>query len=295
MERERESRTPGSLCSGRNRSRERAEEPVKRHRRTLCTLIALTATALACIIPVASQAQESPAPTPGTPPNQLASVTLAQGIKAVPLFGQGSVTPVDPTTNFITTDVPYAIVKVKSLLPGTVVTLRLLDPAGGETSVEVTTPPRKKLWDDFDFALPVYILGTDQEQDTGTWHFRVFFNGTPESDTPFEWHPGSHLALSRIREAVAQSPLTADLHWRYGAALALLGHEREGIQELENAIHLDPRYALYYITLGRVYEREGRQADAIRSFQTALTIQGSYYDAVFSAWAHAHLTHLHAP
>jgi tetratricopeptide (TPR) repeat protein len=220
---------------------------------------------------------------------------LARGIKAAPLFGEGSVTPVDPTTRFISTDLPYAIVKVKSLLPDTVVTLRLVDPAGGEVSVEVQTPPRKKPWDDFDFALPVYILGTDLEQHTGTWHFQVSFNGQAQSDTPFEWQPATALSLSRIREAVGQSPHNADLHWRYGAALALLGHDREGIQELQDAIHLDPRYALYYITLGRIYEREGRQADAIREFQAALATHGSHYDVVFSNWAQAHLAHLHTP
>jgi hypothetical protein len=265
------------------------------HRRCSGRVLIAAAAVLACLLPVASRAQESLPPPPGAGPNQLASVTLARGIKAVPLFGEGSVTPVDPTTDFISTDLPYAIVKVRSLLPGTEVTLRVVDPDGEEISVGVKTPPRKKPWDAFDFALPVYILGTDLEQHTGTWHFQVSFNGQPESDTPFEWQPATPLALSRIKDAVDQSPLSADLHWRYGAALALLGHDREGIQEIADAIQLDPRYALYYITLGRIYEREGRPADAIRAFHSALAIHGSHYDGVFSVWARAHLARLHAP
>ncbi len=258
-------------------------------------VIAAAALALGGMGPVASSAQDSQPPTPSTPTNQLASVTLARGIKAVPFFGEGPVTPVDPATNFINTDLPYAIVTVKSLVPGTAVTLRVVDPTGPEIVVEVKAPPRKAAWDGFDFALPVYILGTDMEGHVGTWHFQVSFDGRLQNDTTFEWQRATPLALWRIKDLVDQSPSNADLHWRYGAALALLGHDREAMEELQNAIHLDGRYALYHITLGRLYEREGRQADAIRAFQAAIAIHGSYYDAIFSGWAQAHLAHLHAP
>ncbi len=256
-------------------------------------LAVTTALALVGITPGETPAQTTQSPPPGGPANQLASVTLARGIQPVPLFGQGPVTPIDPTTSFINTDLPYAVVRIKSLLPDTVVTLRVIDPTGMEMGLEVMSPqPRKGAWEDFDFALPIYILGTDLEGHTGTWHFRVSLNGRPQSDTPFEWQQATPLALSRIKDAVEESPLNADLHWRYGAALALLGHGREAIPELLRAIQLDHRYALYYITLGRIHEREGRQQDAVRAFQTALTIHGSVYDAVFSGWARAHLAQL---
>lgn len=261
------------------------------------TRIAIAAAALALggMDPVASSSQDSQPPAPGIPTNQLASVTLARGIEAVPFFGEGPVTPVDPATHFISTDLPFAIVTVKSLIPGTAITLRVVDPTGPEVNVEVTAPPRKAAWDGFDFALPVYILGTDMESHIGTWHFQVSFDGRLQNDTTFEWQRATALALWRIKERVDQSPKNADLHWRYGAALALLGHDREAFEELQNAIHLDGRYALYYITLGRLYEREGRKEDAIRAFQAAVAIHGSYYDAVFSGWAQAHLAQLRAP
>ena len=47
--------------------------------------------------PVPAAAQSAPTqtvPAPNLPPNQLASVVMAKGIKSSPLFGQGDVTPV---------------------------------------------------------------------------------------------------------------------------------------------------------------------------------------------------------
>lgn len=258
-------------------------------------LAVATALALVGVTPGETPAQTSQNPQPAGPVNQLAAVTLARGIQPAPLFGEGPVVPIDPTTTFINTDLPYAVVKIKSLLPDTVMTLRVIDPAGAEMILEVKSPPpRKGAWEDFDFALPIYILGTDLEGHTGTWHFLVSLNGRPQGDTPFEWQQATPLALSRIRDAVEESSRNADLHWRYGAALALQGHAREAIPELLRAIQLDHRYALYYITLGRIYEREGRPQDAVRAFQTALTLHGSVYDAVFSGWARAHLAKLPA-
>ena len=129
---------------------------------------------------------------------------------------------------------------------------------------------------------------------TGPWTLQVLFNGQAQNSTEFQWQLASPIALSKIRDQVNLSPQDPDLRWRYGAALALLHHEQEGIDELQNAIRLDRRYALYYITLGRVYERQGHPADAIRMFQTALSLHGSYYDAVYAGWAQAHLARLQA-
>ena len=234
-------------------------------------------------------------PPGGAAPNQLMAIVFARGIKATPLFGAGAVTPVEPTTVFINTDLPYAIVKTKRLVPGTAVTFRLADPTGPAFTIEVTVPPHKdKPWEAFDIALPLFILGTDLERRTGTWHLAVLFNGEPEQEAAFEWHEATPLALSGIKDAVDRTPTDADLRWRYGAALALLHHDREGIEQLQMAINLDSRYALYYVTLGRIYEGEGRTAEAIRAFRTALGLHGSFYDSVYSGWAQAHLAKLHA-
>ena len=235
------------------------------------------------------------AATEAPQPNQLVGVTMAKGIKSGSLFGQGEVTPVEPTTSFINTDLPYAVVRVKKLQTETVVTLRVSDPAGPAFSIDAKTPQHRNTpWESFDFALPLYILGTDLETRTGPWTLQVLFNGQAQSSTEFQWQLASPIALSKIRDQVNLSPQDPDLRWRYGAALALLHHEQEGIDELQNAIRLDRRYALYYITLGRVYERQGHPADAIRMFQTALSLHGSYYDAVYAGWAQAHLARLQA-
>jgi len=240
-----------------------------------------------------SQAQS---PAPPVPANHVASVTLARGVKSASLFGSGGVTAIEPTTAFISTDLPYAIVKVKSLASDTPVTLRLVDPAGVAYAIDAKTPQHKNNdpWKEFDFAAPLYILGTDLEGQAGPWHLETVIGGQVQNDTLFQWRRATALALPKIKDAVDQSPLNADIHWRYGAALAQLGHDAEAIQELQHAIRLDSKYALFHITLGRIYERENRPADAVREFQAALGLRGSFYDAVFSGWAQAHLDHLQA-
>lgn len=257
--------------------------------------------AVGALTPTGSPAQTS-APSPPPSPsgaNQVVSVTLAKGIKSASLFGSGSVTPVDPTTVFVNTDLPYVVVKIQALASDTTVGLRLDDPTGVAYTVQAKIPPVRGHPKEFDFAGPLYILGTDFENTTGTWHVQIFVNGRPASDTAFQWNavtalPTSQMsaALSNIRTLVNGDPTNADLHWRYGAALALFHQDQAAIQELQDAIRLDPHYALYHITLGRVYEKEGRTADAVREFQTAMALHGSYYDAVFSDWARAHLNKL---
>jgi len=248
--------------------------------------------------PVPATAQSAPAqtvPTPNLPPNQLASVVMAKGIKSSALFGQGDLTPEEPTTTFFNTDLPYAVVKVKTLEANTAVTLRVSDPSGPAFTIEAKAPQHKdKPWETFDIALPLYILGTDLETRTGTWTLQVLLNGKPVNTTTFQWMAASPIQLGKIKDKLDVDPTNADLTWRYGAALVLLHHEKDGIAQLQNAIKLDPKYALYYISLGRVYEREGHPADAIKMFQTALAQHGSFYDAVYFNWAQAHLAHLKA-
>lgn len=229
-------------------------------------------------------------------PMQVGSVVLAHGVKTANVFGEGDVTPVDPSSSFVTTDVPYAIVKVTSAPANTPLTLRLLDPAGVAYSVNASTPKRRdtKPWQSFQFAAPLYILGTDLESRTGTWHFQVLMNDKVENDTTFQLQQAAADTLLTIKHQVDATPLQADLHWRYGAALGLFNQDAAAISQLRNAIQLDPKYALYHITLGRIYEREGKKADAMSEFQTALGIHGSFYDPVFQGWAQEHLNRLKA-
>ncbi len=241
------------------------------------------------ITPGASQAQ----PAPSSPPavaNQVAAVTLARGLRSTSVFGRGDLTPVDPTTTFISTDVPYAIIRVNGYAPNTIVTLHLVDPTGATYSVDARSPQRTR--EHFEFAAPLYILGTDLENHTGTWHFQTMIGGQVQRDTAFQWTPATALSLPQIKELVDQTPMNAGLHWRYGAALAQLGRDSSAIAELQNAIRLDPKYALYHITLGRLYELQGRAVDAVREFQAALSIKGSFYDPVFTGWAQEHLRRL---
>ncbi|HLJ60539.1 MAG TPA: tetratricopeptide repeat protein [bacterium] len=243
--------------------------------------------------PLWSGAQTSPGSATGQV-NQVESVTLAHGVKSASVFGSGLLTPVDPATTFVNTDVPYAIVRIKALAPDTTVALRLADPSGSAYAVQAKIPAHRGNPKDFDFAAPLYILGTDLESHTGTWHVQILINNAPASDVTFQWQAATAAELAKLKDTVNQSPLTADLHWRYGAALGLLGHLSESITELQNAIRLDPNYALYYITLGRVYELQSRVADATQQFQKALSVHGSFYDSVFEGWARAGLVKLQA-
>lgn len=256
-------------------------------------LIAFGAMALGAVAPSPASGQgQTP---PAGPANQLVSVVLAKGIKSTTLFGQGELSPVEPTTSFTNTDLPYAVFKFKGLKGDTVLTLRVHDPAGVAFTIDAKIPARRDSnpYETLDVALPLYILGTDLETHTGTWTVQILVGGQPANTTTFRWDTSSPIALGRIRDQVNVQPTDADLHWRYGAALALLHHEREAEAELQNAIRLDQRYPLYYITLGRVYERLNRQADAIKMFKTALSLRsGSFYDAVYTGWAQAHLARL---
>jgi tetratricopeptide (TPR) repeat protein len=242
--------------------------------------------------PVPTRAANDPV---AQPQNQLASLTLAKGIKSASLFGQGELTPVEPTTTFVNTDLPYAVLKFKALQSDTNVSVRVNDPSGPAFTIDVKVPKhRDNVWSSLDLGLPMFILGTDLETHTGTWTLQVMFNGQPANTATFQWTAASPIQLGKIRDLMNEDPTNADLHWRYGSALVLLGHEQEGVAEIQNAIKLDQRYALYYITLGRVYERQGKQADAVKMFQTALSLHGSYYDAVYAGWAQAHLARLKA-
>ena len=256
---------------------------------------ALALAAQGAVAPLPAAGQNQPACAPGTSAaNQLVSVVLAKGIKSASLFGSGELTPVEPTTMFVNTDLPYAIVKFKCLQGDTMLTLRVTGPAGPAFTIETKVPARRNnsSYEGLDVGLPMYILGTDLENQVGTWTLQTLINGQPANRSTFHWEASSPIQLGRIRDQLNQEPAQADLHWRYGAALALLHHEQEGEAELQNAIKLDPRYALYYISLGRVYERLGRHDDAVKMFKTALSQHGSSYDAVYTGWAQAHLTRL---
>jgi hypothetical protein len=263
--------------------------------RVLATAVVVAAVAgggFGRLRPAAAQ-QQAPAQPPAM---QVGTVVLAHGVKTSNAFGEGDVTPVEPGNSFVSTDVPYAIVKVTSAPANTPITLRLLDPGGVAYSVNASTPKRRdtKPWQSFQFAAPLYILGTDLESTTGAWHFQVLMNDKVESDTPFQWQPAAAETLLTIKHAVDAAPLQADLHWRYGAALAQFKQDPSAISQLRNAIQLDPKYALYHITLGRIYERQGNKAAAMNEFQTALGIHGSFYDPVFQSWAQEHLNRLKA-
>jgi len=242
-------------------------------------------------VPAAAPAQ--PASPPAAPAPAIA-VILAHGYKPAPPFGAGELTPIDPGTTFVETDLPYAILKATSLAPNAVVTLRVIDPNGIAYAVDVKTPQRhgNQPWQKFDFASPIFILGTPLESHLGTWHFDVLLNGEPAGTTAFQWTRATPAELPKIKSAVDQSPQDPDLHWRYGAAFAVFGQLSDAITELQRAMLLDPTYALYPITLGRVYEQQGRTDEAAQQFQKALGLHGSMFDSVFSAWARAELSAL---
>jgi hypothetical protein len=251
-----------------------------------------TIAALASLAAVAAPSTSAQAQPAGV---QVASVVLAHGVKQANLLGQGDVTPIGPGTTFVQTDLPYALVKLNSVPSNTTLTLRLLDPNGTGYSIDVATPKHgSKPWQSFQFAAPLFVLGTDLEGVTGTWHFQVVANDQVVNDTVFQWNEAPAQSLQDSLNAVNAAPTDADAHWRYGAGLALFRQDPPAIAQLQDAIRLNPKYALYHITLGRLYEREGKNAQAVSEFQAALGIHGSFYDAVFQGWAQAHLNHLRA-
>ena len=79
--------------------------------------------------------------------------------------------------------------------------------------------------------------------------------------------------------ALKASPESADAHILLGNALAGLDNPSRALNQIEQAIHLDPTYAPAWTTLGALQFHGGKREQARQAFQKAVDLDPESADA----------------
>jgi tetratricopeptide (TPR) repeat protein len=91
-------------------------------------------------------------------------------------------------------------------------------------------------------------------------------------------------ALSEFDLAVQLRPEDAGLRYQYGFVLAAAAKADEAVEQLTKSIALNPVYALPHYALAYVYEGQGKPADALREYQTFVSL-GARQDTRYASAA----------
>jgi Flp pilus assembly protein TadD len=101
------------------------------------------------------------------------------------------------------------------------------------------------------------------------------------------WTQGDRLrAIDLLREAVADDPCSAELHFRLGASLWQIADVDEGMRELEIAAQLDPGWDRAHVEVGIVLLNQDRNEEATRRLEAAKPLLRGP-----STWLLLHLGH----
>lgn len=94
------------------------------------------------------------------------------------------------------------------------------------------------------------------------------------------------LALDACTQAINSGQWSgSDLAWAYnnrGNAYVNLGEPRRGIEDLEEAMRLRPRYARAFYNRGVAYEDLGQDGTALKDYNTAISYDSDYADAYYN-------------
>ena len=82
-----------------------------------------------------------------------------------------------------------------------------------------------------------------------------------------------HDSVTLLRHSLESTPDNSVAHEFLGTALITAGDAKEGVLEIEKAIHLAPQFAPLYYTLGFGLERLGRLDEAADQYRAALAIE----------------------
>lgn len=116
---------------------------------------------------------------------------------------------------------------------------------------------------------------------------RLLFDGKAVDDSPRTAEPMVLLArsfanLGRLEEAriwcekaVSVDKLNPDYHSLLAAIYQELGLTEEPIASLKRSIYLDPNRIMAYFSLGHLLRRQGKLAEANKSFMNALDLLSS--------------------
>jgi tetratricopeptide (TPR) repeat protein len=86
-------------------------------------------------------------------------------------------------------------------------------------------------------------------------------------------------ALELARRAVAASPEVPHFHDTLGRVYRARGDRVAAIASLEKATSLPPPQADIWYHLGQLYDEDGREAQAIKSYRRALEVDAGFADA----------------
>ncbi len=84
--------------------------------------------------------------------------------------------------------------------------------------------------------------------------------------------------IRRHQQAVANSPVQADLHYRCGLLLRQVGRQSEAIEEFRQAVAIDPNYSKARIKLAICLNECGQTEEATEAFRQALRLDEQHVD-----------------
>lgn len=135
-------------------------------------------------------------------------------------------------------------------------------------------PQMMRAWDNL--GLCYDYLG---KYDEAVRHYRRAVTLNRQQPPPSPWPP-LNLAItlislnnlteaeSHLREALRYDARLAQAHYQLGQALEKQGREAEAVRSLSQAVTLDPVYPEPHYTLGRIYQRLGEAKKAAEAFET---------------------------
>jgi tetratricopeptide (TPR) repeat protein len=109
---------------------------------------------------------------------------------------------------------------------------------------------------------------------------RFILGSTPsvEQDTPEHVTDLLSQQIQRVREAVAQNPNHADLHYRLGLLLRNRGQLDDAIASFRQAATINPTYMKALIKLGLALSEADQTEEAIEVFKQATDVRPDYVD-----------------
>jgi tetratricopeptide (TPR) repeat protein len=87
-------------------------------------------------------------------------------------------------------------------------------------------------------------------------------------------HPDD--SINEVKEAISLDPLSPLFHSGLAEALLAIGQFDDAVRQLKTVFELDPKFAVAHGTLGEVYTQEGRYKEAIQEFQIEQRLGGNF-------------------
>jgi predicted negative regulator of RcsB-dependent stress response len=117
-------------------------------------------------------------------------------------------------------------------------------------------------------AKEAYARALQEDLAYSAAHTRLGYMAIESSDTT--------AALSEFDLAVQLRPEDSGLRFQYGFLLAEAGKHADAEEQLKKALAANPWYAAPHHTLGTLYQRQNKSAEALASFKTFLSLASKY-------------------